>query len=394
MLLQHNQSNDKLKIAILSKVAGGVYRGVETVCYELSRRLPYETKVFSLYESDWTVKIDGITREKYIHRFYSWLFDHFKLRMYEHLLPKNIHFFNRYAIEEVTFGRGLSTALDKFKPDIILNHSGPIIGRYCSKYRKRTGVPFVVAGGAGIGMTEAKNVYTRPDAYIAKNPESFRFIKSLDAKIDVTLIPNGVDLEKFNPEGSAFSDDEICSIAGYTFTIERPIVLSTSAIERMKRLHLAIDAMHILGKGTLVISGDGQLKDYIISYGKKKLGDRFMYIGCLDYKDIQKLYRWADVYVMPSMGEPFGNVALEAMASGLPVVATDDECRKWVVGEKGGILVDVENVRLFAEAIEKAYSRNMGDYSRLQSMEFSWDRTVEKYCEVFNRVIGRHYGLL
>jgi len=375
-----------MRIAILAARAGYIRRGVESLAFELVNHLPFDTTVFSLAASDWTVQVKGVTRDMPVHRLYTLISKALKLNIWDELIPR-IHILNHYSIEELTYGWNLREAFDSLRPDVILNLSGPIVGRFCMAYRKHSGTPFIVAGEAGIGLTERKNAYTKPDKYIAINPEAVRFIKKIDSKLDVELVPNGVNVDLFTPSGPKLSANELRRLSGNLgLTVEHPIVISTSALEKGKRLNLAIQVMERLAAGTLILAGDGTKRAELVALGQELLGSRFGYVGSLPYTDLPSLYRTGDVFCMPSANEPFGNVMIEAMASGCPIVASDDESRRWILGSQGGIVVDVTNADKFADAIRHAYLKDWGEGPRNESLRFSWSHVATRYADILERV--------
>jgi glycosyltransferase involved in cell wall biosynthesis len=100
------------------------------------------------------------------------------------------------------------------------------------------------------------------------------------------------------------------------------------------------------------------------------------------FEKMPEIYRMADVFTLPSASsESFGNVLVEAMASGLPVVATDDPVRREIVGE-AGIFIDPTNTDEYAKALQKALDTNWGDAPRRQAEKFSWDSIAQKYEEL------------
>jgi glycosyltransferase involved in cell wall biosynthesis len=90
---------------------------------------------------------------------------------------------------------------------------------------------------------------------------------------------------------------------------------------------------------------------------------------------------------LPSKNEAFGNVLIEAMASGLPVVATDDEGFRWIVEDRGGILVDVTDSHAYAQALQEAFERDFGDGPEKQAQKFSWQIVAQKYEELIESVL-------
>jgi len=105
--------------------------------------------------------------------------------------------------------------------------------------------------------------------------------------------------------------------------------------------------------------------------------------------EIPKFYRNSDLFTLPSNEfEAFGIVYLEALASGLPVVATDDALRKEIIRD-AGILVNPEDIDVYAKALEKALKTDWGDKPRNQAKKFSWDKVVKKYESLFQELTNK-----
>ncbi|HLD91975.1 MAG TPA: glycosyltransferase, partial [Patescibacteria group bacterium] len=83
--------------------------------------------------------------------------------------------------------------------------------------------------------------------------------------------------------------------------------------------------------------------------------------------------------------ESFGIVLVEAMATGLPVVATNDAIRKEIVGD-AGLFVDPTNADEYAKILEKALNTNWGDKPRNQAEKFSWDKIAKSYEEILENL--------
>lgn len=357
-----------MKIAILCPRSGYVWRGIEVVANELSKHLPGNVAIFSLEHgnlikasSKLQLSSSRITRV---------------LRL--HLL---IYLF--LYIEETAYVLGLFESLKKFEPEVILNFGGPIVELFCKLFRKLIGVPFIVVGMAGVGISEVLKAKISPDVYIALTPQNAQFIKSHVPSLKVEVIPNGIDLNFFSPDGRKFDFEELNSMSLMPKPrIAPPLVLSTSALEEGKRVDLLINAMGKLDYGTLVLTGDGPLKKGILQLAKRRLGNRFVYLGVIPWKEIPVLYRTCNVFSLPAPHEAFGNVLIEAMASGLPVVSADDVNRRWIVGQKGGFLIDVTDIDLYAEMLRKTFEKDWGNGPRDQSRNFSYENIGKKYMEI------------
>ncbi len=180
----------------------------------------------------------------------------------------------------------------------------------------------------------------------------------------VVKISNGVDLERFNFDGPKIDID-----------LPRPIILSVGALTWYKHHERVIRAVK---EGSLLIVGEGPEKENLEKLGKKLLGERFK-ITQYKYEDMPKVYRSVDLFTLPSWDrEAFGIVYLEAMASGLGVVAPDDDSRREIIGN-GGLLTNEKN---YAETFQKALDIEWRDKARKQAEKFSWDKIAIQYENV------------
>ena len=192
-----------------------------------------------------------------------------------------------------------------------------------------------------------------------------------------TVIAPGVDLERFHP---ARDDDplspELDDLLGrFLRQPRRPPVLALSRADRRKNIPALVAAFgsseRLRRQGNLVLLMGArrdirkadreqrevfqqvlELVDYHNLYGQ------VAYPKQLDSDQVPRLYRWAaqrgGVFVNPALTEPFGLTLLEAAASGLPVVATDDGGPRDILGRcNNGLLADVANIDQLRTAIER-----------------------------------------
>jgi len=131
--------------------------------------------------------------------------------------------------------------------------------------------------------------------------------------------------------------------------------------------------------------------------GKGDLGfhSRLLNAGKVEYCDMPQLYQSADILLFPTVREGFGLAAAEAMACGLPVVATNCSSLPELVDEgKGGFLCGLGDVDDFAAKINlladnEIVRREMGDYNRAKVEQmFTLSRMVAEYEELFERVLA------
>lgn len=244
------------------------------------------------------------------------------------------------------------------------------LGRLLKKYK------LVIGGHSGIGRDDIWNINMRPNAFIALTEAEKEWAKSWTQGVPIIKIPNGIDLEKFKPTGEK-----------YEINLDHPIILSVGALVSYKHHNKVINAVSKLKKGFLLIVGQGEMEKQLQEQAEQKIKNRYKIISA-KYKDMPKIYRSADVFTLPSWDrEAFGLVYLEAMASGLPVVAPDDSSRKEIVGE-GGLLVDVNNEEAYSKALDKALQTNFENKPRKQAEKFSWEIITEKYQSLFEKLMN------
>lgn len=264
----------------------------------------------------------------------------------------------------------------KSDSQIVVSVNGGLQALKASLGRLRSNYKLVISGQAGIGRGEIFNiVIAKPDLYVALTETMYKWAKGWAWGSKVVKIPNGVDLDKFKPDGEKLD-----------FGLKKPVILSVGALVWYKAHEKTIKAVGLLGNASLVIVGEGPEKAKLENLGKKLLRNRFKIVKA-DYKDLPKIYRGTDIFVLPSWDrEAFGIVYLEAMASGLGVVAPDDLSRNEVIGE-AGILTEVSDAQKYAQAISQALKINWKTKALKQAEKFSWDKIVKEYEEAFEKIL-------
>lgn len=211
-------------------------------------------------------------------------------------------------------------------------------------------------------------------------------------KVDV--VPNGVDWERF----SRLEGEDLTAFRAQFATPEEKVILHVGRIVQEKGLHLLVQAApKVLAqhKAKFVVVGTGELLEGLRQQAQELgVGVNFHFTGFIPDEDRDRLYRVADCAVFPSLYEPFGIVALEAMAARVPVVVSEVGGLKEVVkhGETGitvypnspdslawGILHTLDHPELAAMRMENAY--------RMVKEEYGWDRIAKRTIEIYKRVV-------
>lgn len=201
-------------------------------------------------------------------------------------------------------------------------------------------------------------------------------------------MPNGVDTELFKPGGGdgglrerlGLGPDGI--VAAFVATLDRA--------HHFKRLDLAIDGLARLDdeRVHLVVAGGGELVDGFRSRAVAAgLADRIHFLGAVPHAELPAVLRAADLFLLTTEPpESFGIVLIEAMACGLPAIATDYPGVRAVIDERrNGLLVRRGDADAVATALGELVDagaegrRALGEAGRRKAVaEWSWPRLIER----------------
>ncbi|WP_028471265.1 TIGR03088 family PEP-CTERM/XrtA system glycosyltransferase [Neptunomonas japonica] len=213
----------------------------------------------------------------------------------------------------------------------------------------------------------------------------------------VEQLYNGVDLTRFNH----LDDSAKQNVLPPEFAKNHLIIGTVGRVAAVKDQLTLLKAFDILVKSgselsdklRLVIVGDGPLftalKEQVHDLG---LDEKVWLAG--DRKDIPALLRSMDVFVLPSLGEGISNTVLEAMATGLPVVATRVGGNPELVDDQNtGVLVPVGNSEELARVLldivndkDKLSAMGAAGLAKVQK-QFHWDITVANYLAVYDELL-------
>ena len=215
-------------------------------------------------------------------------------------------------------------------------------------------------------------------------------------KIDV--IPNGVNSEHFDRldgvDLSAFR-------ANYAAPDEK-IIFYVGRVVEEKGLRVLIESapavLAAYPRSKFVLAGNGpQLESFRTLAQEKNLAEHFYFTGFISDDERDKLYKVADVAVFPSLYEPFGIVALEAMAARVPVVVADTGgLTEVVTNHQTGIVVYPNNAPSLAWGITHTLGNAAWSKARVENAYtmackvFSWRRIARETIDVYRRVYNEY----
>ena len=221
----------------------------------------------------------------------------------------------------------------------------------------------------------------------------------------VCVVPLGVDIEDFAARPSSFSVRRRLELQG------KRVILYAGRLERLKGADTLIEALAELHARpgyddvhTVLVgdnSGDGsrqsehprgergRLEDLATALG---IADRVSFLGAVAHDELADLYAIADVCAVPSRAESFGLVALEAQASGTPVVAAAVGGLLDIVEDgRTGYLVAGRDPRDFADRLARilddgALRLRLGEAARDRAQQLTWTRAVDRLQSLYDCV--------
>jgi len=220
----------------------------------------------------------------------------------------------------LAFTRAALPVLRTFQPDLIICTNGT--GQLRLVKSHLPSVKTVVFGRAGIGHDDLANLHVVPSLFIALTPAAYTWAKQhKNHRTQVVYLPNPIDPTPF------------ATAKSIRLNLPQPIILTVSALSTYKNIPEVIGAVKST-KASLLLIGSGE--DGRVGQALKTLNRPYLHLPAVAPADLPAYYQAADVFCFtPDPQEAFGRVYLEAMAVGLPIVASDDPTRKGIIGSRG-----------------------------------------------------------
>jgi len=209
---------------------------------------------------------------------------------------------------------------------------------------------------------------------------------------EVIPVSCGIDLRRFSPGNDGSKLRQRYGIPG------RLILLYTGRLDKEKRIEVILRALPAIVErldAQLVVAGPGKLRNDLetlaVDLGMK---DRVTFLGYLPDEDVPRLYRLADVFVIAAVAELQSIVTMEAMASGLPVIAADVMALPELVhhGENGFLFPQDDAQALAAAAItilsNEPLRRQMAKKSEEIIKVHDINEVVEQYEMLYARMLA------
>ena len=301
-------------------------------------------------------------------------------------------------------GHGIGPELDEYRPDLVHVVSPTPLGRWAVRYAEKRGIPLVssfhthfvsyfryygVPSLERVGWWGLRRFYAHFERVYAP---SWSIIRELEAHglRDLELWSRGIDLRRFGPQ---FRDPALRASLGAGE--ETPVLLMVSRLVKEKDLADLVEMDRALrergARYRLALVGDGPMRDEL----EAALPDAH-FAGHQSGEALARWYASADVFVFPSTTETFGNVVLEALASGLPAVVVDRGGPPDMI-EPGvnGFVAPANQPAALAERVQvllgdPALRARMGQSAAEGAAERDWSAINGRLLESYGEVVRRH----
>lgn len=281
-------------------------------------------------------------------------------------------------------------------PDATLSFFTFPSGVVARNLKRKTGVPYLVSvrGHDVPGFLPHRygwyhrillplfhSVWREASSVVANSRSLEERVRHAARGISLLHIPNGIDSVYFRANGKSNKGNGHARL------------LFVGRLTEQKGLAYLLKALSMLKKHpfSLRVVGDGELR-ISLEQEASRLGlqSSVTFVGRLPREEILSEYQQADLFILPSLDEGMSNVLLEAMACGLPMIATAvGDNTTLVESGRNGLLVPAGDERALTEALQKLLRdpearRSMGEESRRRAMGWTWEAVTDHYLQLLN----------
>lgn len=228
----------------------------------------------------------------------------------------------------------------------------------------------------------SRKVWSKAENVVALSHDLAQLAARIDPARRITVIRNGIDTVNFYPDRDIRNKENTFNLLFVGRLIERKGV--GFLLEAFRDLACRYDNLR------LFIAGEGPLmstySNYVIRNGLK---DKVVFFGRVEHGELNRIYKLASVFILPSLNEALGNVTLEAFASGLPIITTRTGAAELV--EENGFIISKASVSDIKKRIVH-YLKNPelielhGARSREIAEFMSWRKTAGRYKEIYEQI--------
>lgn len=303
--------------------------------------------------------------------------------------------------------KGMQLMKKKGGYDVIWSIMASYGGLAGVRLKQKTEVPFLLTLQEGdpipeimkkakLVSNEFRKIFTKADGVQAISTYLLNWghHMSIDTRTK-GVIPNGVDITRFQPAKDAQSvRTKIRNRMGIPH--DAHVIVTVSRLVKKNGVADMIEAMHYMdGSVHLLVVGGGELEDELREKAAHSTAkDRIHFAGIVEHS-LVPTYLWAsDVFCRPSLSEGLGNVFLEAIAAGLPIVGTHvGGITDFLVDGETGFVCEPEDSKSIADALQKCTTLSDAEKQqmhmngmKLVRNKYNWDHIASKMRVMFDDV--------
>ena len=360
--------NQRIRILLIVPRFGTINRGVETFTLELLKKLDKTKFDITVLSAPYEHQYPGITSvQMSVWRRESF----FWMQRFTFLsrLLQLVTLGDPASIESFSLCIKAMNAFEGSCFDFILPLGGTWSYRLAT--RLQTGAQIIGIGQAG--PTTKDLAYC--SHFVALTPFDAEKARSISSSVPITVIPNGVDTNRY------------CPATDVTDHTDKKTILCVAALSPDKRHDLLFNAVLLMPDNVKVMCvGPKATGSELTNHPLAKNG-RVEFKSC-HYSDMPDLYHHANIFSLASPDEAFGIVFLEALASGLPVVAHDGPRQRYVIGD-AGFLCNTYDAYEYSEALKRALSQKVNSAGVAQALKYDWLHIASRYEKLFQTLTIR-----
>lgn len=330
---------------------------------------------------------------------------------------RSIHIpvYKNFRISPLIFSKKtIQMAVKEISPDIIHIQNHFMIGKRVAIFGKKLGIPVIGTNHfmpenlvhyfylpkiaekwlKNFGWRQCIKVFEQLDFVTTPTKTAADLLKKVGFSKDIMPISCGIDLQRFKPtnDGSYLKER-------YSIPKDKQVLLYVGRMDKEKRIDVILQAMSDILRAVnvhLVLAGMGKEKQKLEAL-VEKLGIQktVSFTGFVPDNDLQNIYKVADLFVIAGIAELQSIVTMEAMASGLPVVAVNAMALPELVhnGENGYLFVDGDSQLLARKVITILSDKKLSTQMSQKSLEIikahDINKIIKKYESLYNEIVNR-----
>ena len=249
-----------------------------------------------------------------------------------------------------------------------------------------------------------KMIFKKADHVQAISKYLANYGKEMGAKCPIEVVPNGVDIKQFSISNFS-AQGEISPLRGGQFSLKKKlgikenekVIITVSRLVSKNAVGDLIESLQYLDFPVkLLVIGIGPLEKKLrLQVTRYKLQDKVLFLGLIPPDEVPKYLAISDVFVRPSISEGFGNVFVEAMAAGVPIIGTPvGGIPDFLKEGETGLFCKPNNPKSIAEAVKNILKNKdlreklIKNGKKLVEEKYTWEIIAQDMMRIMQMLCG------